>query len=743
MHNRHHIKWIIGLWLFLIHTVQGDHCHIEGKVFGIEYHHNQQDTIPLYGAELYWRNTSLGTTTDDQGYYHLSKPEAGKPHDLVVRYVAYENDTLFIPADQIETEIILTHIHKTENVTIETEAAHHLDHLDVAVNTRTLSSSGLRTLACCNLSESFENTAAVDVEYTDVVSGAKRIKMLGLAGYYTQILIEKNPLMSGLISPYALEYIPGSWLQSIDISKGTSSVTTGYESITGQINVEIKKPQNGKPFFINGYQNSMGRTEGSVIGSKKISDRLHTSLLFYGTQNRKQRDVNMDTFLDVPILFHLNIMNRWSYQTGHSHVQWGVNAIRDHRDGGQKQFDFKTHRLSSRFYGFHNRTDRIQLFLKAGFALDHEQTSSIGLTVSGFSHVQNAFWGLKEYEGKQRNIFSSLTYQKSFDHHTIRSGLSMLHDDKTEIYQQAEMVNNESAPGAFFEYSLIYDLHFTAMAGIRYDRHNIYGIHWTPRFHIKYHLSPMMILRASAGQGFRHSNVLADNFSILASSKEIVFLETLSAEQAWNYGLQYYYDFALFNSKPVSIILDYYHTDFQNQIIVDQEQEINKIYIYNLDGKSRSNSFQAEISAFILKGLDITAAWRWNDVKTTYHKQLRDLPLTNRYKGLLVFSYTLPDQKWQMDFTAQFNGKTRLPDNKIDTDEYQIGSYSPAYSLFFGQVTRKFGTWEFYAGIENILNYKQKNPIVAWQDPFGPYFDSSRIWGPTVGRRIYLGLRLN
>ena len=743
MFKRKYIYSIISVWTLFMAMVRADHCHIEGTVYGLELHADHQDTIPLYGAELYWLETAQGTTTDEHGRFHLSKPEPGKSYELIVRYVSYENDTLRIQSEQVVTDILLDHLHETENITIEADHAHHMEHLDVAVNTRTLSTAGLRTLACCNLSESFENTAAVDVEYTDAVSGAKRIKMLGLAGYYTQILIEKNPLMSGLISPYALEFVPGAWMQSIDISKGTASVMTGYESITGQINVEIKKPENSEPLILNAYQNSMGKTEGSLMVSKGLSSQLSTLLLFYGTRNKRSSDANKDTFLDMPLLTHYNIMNRWSWQTEHSHMQWGLSAIRDHRDGGQNLIDFDRHTYDSRYYGFHNRTDRVQMFFKAGLSLDHDHSSSVGLTVSGFQHTQDAFWGIKDYSGDQKNIYANLIYQKVLEHHKVSTGFSGLLDRKTEKYLGHPYTANESVPGAFLEYTYTQELRWTAMAGIRYDRHNLYGSLWTPRFHIKYHLSPLMYFRASAGKGYRNPSVFSEHLSILASAKEAVFLEKIRAEEAWNYGIQFYSDFVMSSDHPVSVILDYYRTDFQNQVVVDQEQENSRIYIYNLNGKSYSNSFQAEINATLFRGFDLTAAWRRNHVKTTFTGRLLELPLTSRYKGLLAGSYALPNKKWQFDWTAQFNGRTRLPNTEIYPEAYRKGRYSPAFTVLFGQIKRKMGMWEIYLGVENITDYRQKDPILAWQDPFGPYFNSSMIWGPTIGRRIYVGLRLN
>lgn len=741
MKNTFYLIPIAVFQLIFSNLNSAENHHVTGMVYGLETHDEHQDTIALYGAEVFWLNTSIGTITDQEGRFHLDKPDNINPY-LVVRYVAFESDTVLVNPNHNHVFVVLKGIRASEGVSIVSERPHFHDHIDMAENLRTISDSGLRTLACCDLSESFESTASVEVEQTDAVSGAKRIKMLGLAGFYTQILIEKKPVMRGLIKPFGLEYIPGAWIESIDISKGTASVMTGYESITGQINIEFKKPEKNEPIFLNLYQNSMGKTEGSIIIPHRFNPHLSTMVLAYGNRNSMKLDQNKDAFLDMPLKSHLNVMNRWNFQNNKIHSQFGVKVTKDHRDGGQVNFDFSPHQANSQTYGFHNQLNRYELYIKTGIMLDEANTSSIGLILSIFHHRQDAFWGIKQYEGKEYNAYANLVFQKSFQNHKLSTGTSLTLDNYNELYNNQRFEKKEQIPGTFIEYTYKIENHFTGMAGFRYDHHNLYGDFYTPRFHIKVQYTPL-IMRMSLGKGYRSPNIFVENLSILASSKELSIQETLQAEEAWNYGFQLIRDFTFGKDRPGSLIIDFYRTLFQNQMIVDMEQEIGKIHIYNLNGKSFSNSLQAEINGTLFKGFETTAAWRWNDVKTTINNVLTEHPLTSKYKGLLVFSYLTPNKSWQFDFTSQFNGKSRIPNTDLNPVEYQKEEYSPPYVLLFAQIKRKFRNWEIYLGMENIADYKQPYPIIAWQEPFSPYFDSSLIWGPTIGRRIYIGWRYN
>jgi len=722
---------------------ENQHHHFQGTVMGIEQHETHQDTIPLIGANVYWEGTSIGTITNTEGVFFLDKPGKGLLK-LVVSYVAYENDTLDIQEHEESIVVFLNKIRESGSVEVSAEKPHTYNLHENTLNTQVISNTGLRTLACCNLSESFENTSAVDVEKSDAISGAKRIKMLGLAGFYTQVLVEKKPVIRGLISPFALDYIPGTWMESIDISKGTASVMTGYESTTGQINVEFKKPEKDEPVFFNLYQNSLGKTESSAGGSYRFNDLLSTMLLAYGNFNRVRHDKNNDTFLDMPLIGHLHLMNRWKLQQTKGWVgQFGFKFLHDNRNGGQSSFNFNNSVPSPIEYGFHTKTRRMEAFSKIGRALDESGSSSIALIFSAFRHKNDAFWGMKTYDGTENSMYSNLIFQKSLEKHTIATGVSYTWDVLDEYFNEALHKRTEEIPGAFVEYTWKPNSKWTSIVGFRYDHHNLYGNFYTPRIHVKYLWSSSGAVRLSTGKGYRSPHIFMENLAILASSKELNMVETPKAEEAWNYGIQMTKDFVIGEDRPVSLMMDFYRTSFQNRVVIDTEQNAGQIYVYNLDGPSYSNSFQLEMNGTLFPGFESTVAWRWNDVKTTINNQLLEQPLTNRHKGLLVLSYTTSNKKWQFDLTTQLNGVTRLPNTEINPENYRTTKYSPRYVMLFGQIKRKINRYEIYLGMENITNYKQSNPILAWQEPFSPYFDSSMIWGPTIGRRIYVGIRVN
>ncbi|MBN1481081.1 TonB-dependent receptor [candidate division KSB1 bacterium] len=715
-----------------------DHEHIvNGAVYGLFFHEVHQDTVPLVSANIYWANSTVGTTSDRNACFSL--PTVSTTDRLVVRYVGYESDTLTVQPHAPFLAVFLKNQQALEEVMVQAERPHSLHDMHATVNTQFITRQGLRTLACCNMAESFENTASVDVEQTDAVSGAKRIKMLGLAGFYTQLLVEKNPLMRGLISPFSLEYIPGFWIDSIDISKGTASVATGYESITGQINVELKKPENDEPIALYAYQSSKGRSELTFTGAKKLTPRITTMLLSYGSYNRMKFDHNGDTFLDMPLVTHISLMNRWKFSVRDKDVQLGFKVVHDNRDGGQMDFDFG--RLSSSLYGSRNRVRRYEMFVKAGTLIG--DNSSLALIFSGYQHRQESFWGLKNYSGDESSAYANLIFERIGDRHNLSTGLSYQFDNRDEYYQNDDYATRESVPGAFIEYTFKPNNRLTTMAGFRVDDHNLYGMFYTPRLHVKYQADAVTSLRFSAGKGYRVPHVFIDNPSILASSRELRFVEKLAAEEAWNAGVQMVRDFKLGADRPATLSLDFYRTEFQNQVVVDMEQDARTVLLYNLDGRSYSNSAQIELTATVTRGLEVTTAYRFNDVKTTYMAQLRELPLNPCHKGLLVVSYTVPSRTWQFDVTTQFNGRTRLPDTGMNPPQYRLDVHSPSYMQLFVQMTRKFNAVELFLGIENLTGYRQSQPILAWSEPFSTYFDSSMIWGPMVGRRFYFGVRLN
>lgn len=737
-----HFSKYIGTIILVVAVpifAQNDPGELRGTVYGLEAADGHQHIEPLLAANIFWQNSTIGTTSDEYGQFIIPRLD-NEGHHLIINYVGFENDTLFVRAENNNIIVHLKTIRSANAVHVHAEKPQTMHRKSTAVNTERITSAGLTQLACCSLAESFENTTSVDVEQSDAVSGARRIKMLGLAGFYTQVMIEKKPVMRGLVNPFSLEYVPGFWMEAVDISKGTASVATGYESITGQINVELKKPERAESFSTNAYLNSMGKADLAILGTHEVTPQLSTMLLTFGTYLNQRWDNNEDGFIDMPLLQQFNLMNRWKYQGEEFRGQIGVKVIQDDRRGGQFDYDFDQDRTAQSFWGSENKNRRYELYAKGGKFLD-EAGSSIGMILSAFQHDIDAFAGSKTYEGVESSFYTNLFYNKILAPHILSFGLSYQYDDRQETYQDTVYDNSERVPGIFGEYTFQPNEAFTALFGVRFDRHNRYGNLLTPRVHFNYRPDLNSSLRLSAGKGYRHPNIFVDNPAILASSKQLVLMESLNAEEAWNAGMQFSRDFDLGLYRPVSLVMDYYRTEFQNQVVVDMEQSAQHIYLYNLAGESYSNAFQAELSSTLALGLDVTAAVRYNDVQNTYNGELQAAPLNVPHKGLLVLSYSTPDNDWEIDFTTQFNGKARLPNTSMNPTKYQLDEYSPAHMLMFGQLKRVIDDWEIYVGVENLTGYRQEYPILAWDDPFSSYFDSSIIWGPTFGRRFYVGFR--
>ncbi|MCG8306827.1 MAG: TonB-dependent receptor, partial [Cytophagales bacterium] len=607
--------------------------------------------------------------------------------------------------------------------------------------TQKITKAELQKAACCNLSESFETNASIDVSFSDAVSGAKQIKMLGLAGKYSQFMTENIPNLKGLATGYGLEYIPGTWMESIQISKGTASVKNGYESITGQINIEFFKPDNSDPFHFNAYVNDFGKVEGNIYTTKQINDKLSSMLFIHAQDFNNKRDKNSDGFLDHPLMEQINIYNRWKYDSEHIHAQLGLKVLSEKRNGGQLNFDESKARNTSNGYGIGINTNRFEIFTKTAYFLNKPGTN-FGFINAYIYHDQESFFGLNDYNARENNYYGNLMFQTYLgnSNHQITSGISYVVDNFDEQLNDSTFIRKESVPGGFIEYTQINPDKYSLILGIRTDFHNIFGTLFTPRLHFKYNFSEQTILRASAGKGYRSPSVIAENTYLLSSSRSLKILEQPKMEEAWNIGINLTQYLSLWG-RDLSVNVEFYRTEFSNQVVIDRDRNSSEVFIYNLDGDSYSNSFQIETNYELFKNFDLLLAARYNDVKITINNELQRKPLVSDFKGLINLSYATNLKKWQFDFTAQLNGKSRIPNTSGNPTQYQMKNMSPSYTLLNAQVTKYFKRFEIYIGGENLTNYKQKNPILASDDPYGEYFDSSLIWGPISGRKIYAGIR--
>ena len=593
--------------------------------------------------------------------------------------------------------------------------------------------------ACCNLGESFTTNPSVDVNYSDAATGAKQIKLLGLSGTYVQMLAENLPNFRGAAAPYALDYVPGPWMKSIQVSKGSSSVRNGYESITGQIDVEYLKPDDDQGVTVNLFGNSMGRMEANADANVHLDSKLSTEILAHYQNEWGHHDQNDDGFQDQPNVRQWNLQNRWKWKGDRYLFHGGIGMVKEKREGGQTEHTVS--HLTPHLFKIGVETDRYEGYMKHAFILDPEHGTNVAFMGNVSLHQMDANYGQKHYGVNEKNAYAQLLFETNVtEQHNLSAGLSLNHDylsEELRVKSEELATAKETTPGAYVQYTYNLDNKLTAMAGLRADHSSRYGTFVTPRFHVKYTPGEIVSLRLSAGKGYRTVHALAENNNLLASGRTLV-IDDLEQEVAWNYGVSSSWYIPLFG-KTLKLNAEYYHTRFSQQAVIDYDGDPTLIHIANLDGKSYSNTVQVDATYPIVSGLELTAAWRLNDVKCTYGGELKEKPLTSRYKGLVTASYKTPLGLWQFDATLQLNGGGRMP---TPVDGLWDERFK-AYEQVSAQITRWFRHFSVYIGGENLTGFRQKQTIINAADPWSDTFDPTMVWGPVQGTMFYAGIRIN
>lgn len=628
-----------------------------------------------------------------------------------------------------------------------------------AINGLEIGRDELFKAACCNLGESFVTNASVDVNYSDAATGARQIKLLGLSGTYVQLLTENIPNFRGAAIPYALGYVPGPWMKSIQVSKGAASVKNGYESLTGQINIEYLKPEDDEGVSVNVYGSTMGRFEANADANVHLSEQLFTNILAHFENNWSNHDGNGDGFIDDPRIRQYNLQNRWLWKQGAYMFHGGLSLLKENREGGQSPhllydgYDHD-HGYPVGRYRISMGTNRYEAYMKHAVVLNAERGSNIALMTTASMHEEDARYGYEVYAANEKNVYGQLMYETNITPlHHLSTGVSVNYDylgqhilqgyqQQVDDLQVVRFNERETTPGAYAQYTFNYHDQLTVMAGLRLDHSSVYGTFVTPRVHIKYMPADVVTFRLSAGKGYRTPHAWAENHYLLSSGRTLV-VGDLEQEEAWNYGASMAFNIPMAR-KTLKLNAEYYYTHFLHQAVVDYDSDFQVISIDNLRGRSYSHTLQIDATYPFFKGFELTAAWRLNDVKTTFGQELKRKPLTSRYKGLLTASYKTPLGIWQFDATLQLNGGGRMPTPYTLADGTMSWESSyPAYAQLSAQVTRWFRHFSLYIGGENLTNYRQKHPIIDAGNPWGGTFEPTVVWGPVTGAMAYIGLRLN
>ncbi len=704
-------------------------------------------TAPLMGASVHWLGTSEGTAADAEGRFELAPhPNVSK---LVISYIGFQSDTVEVK-EGFDLEVVLSNTLTLKEVEVTYRRKATEVSFFAPIQVQVISERELLKAACCNLSESFETTPSVDVNFTDAVTGTRQIQLLGLAAPNIQVTRESMPDVRGLSALYGMSYTAGPWIEGIQLSMGAGSVVNGFEAIAGQINVELRKPEASDLMYLNLYASEMGRYEGNLNLSRKLNGKWSTGLLLHGKSQLRELDHNHDGFLDNPLSQAAIAINRWKYQGDNGwEAQFGVKGalLNDKSGVGGFHQDPETH--LGHWWGAEVATRRAEAWAKIGRVFPGKPHSSMGLQLSGVRHEHRSYFGLRDYDADQKSAYANFIYQSIIGNtnHQYRTGASFQWDNFQESIPGTNFLRNEVIPGAFFEYSYKHLDRFTLVAGMRADHHNNFGLFFTPRMHLSWTPRDLTVFRISAARGQRTAGIWAENIGIWASSRNIVLDSQntgtpygLDAEVAWNFGANFTQGFQV-GSRPATFTAGAYHTNFLNQIVVDFDHNPQEVHFYNLEGRSYSNSITTQLDVELLPRLDARLAYRFNDVRVDFKQGRLERPMLSRHRAFLNMAYATKSD-FHFDLTLNWQGARRIPSTASNPEPFRALERSPDFMLVNAQISKRWGeAYDLYIGAENLLGFTQRNPIIGAADPFGPYFDSTLVWGPIFGRNIYVGGR--
>lgn len=714
---------------------------------GIVTEQLQKEDGALPNAVIKTKDGKKTVLSDLDGRFTI---EINASFDTLITYLtSYSNDTsLVFPSDTF-VRIQLSNAVKLTEVEVRYKGTGTEMTMLNTLKLETMNERSLMKAACCNLSESFETNPSVDVNFADAVSGAKQIQLLGLSGQYAQITKENMPYLRGLAAAFGLSFIPGTWIKSIQLGKGAGSVVNGYESFTGQINTELRNPDDEEKLHFNAYGNQNGRNEYNLNLRSQIVPGFSTTLLSHVSFNPLAEDHNHDRFMDIPVGRQYNFTNKYELRTKKGFEwQFGGSFMDDEREGGQ--ISSRTDSLPLYKIGISNY--KWDVYSKSGYIFRKPGTS-MGLQLNYLDHQLRSTYGLRKYDGSQQTAYANFIFESYIfnTNYKYKLGSSFTNDVFRENLDLLNFSRNETTTGIFGEFVYDYKKKFNMIIGSRVDLNNYYGLFYTPRLHLRYAFTDNSVLRASAGRALRTANVFADNMGYMASSRNWIIQMTdstlpfgLKPERAWNYGVNFTQKFKL-NYKEAYVTIDLYRTDFDSQVIVDADEDPQSLYIYNLNGPSFSNTGQIEFGWEIRKRLFVKTAYRYVETMQKYKTEMREKTLVSRDRAFINFAYETRNEHWMFDATMQYNGSKRLPFTQKNPDDFQMEERSPAFYNVLGQITyvQKFETNELniYIGVENALDYRQHQPILSSGAPYSKYFDASIVWGPIYGRMIYGGLR--
>ncbi len=735
-------SWVILLFVMLNATLfVYPQEPISGRILTKEGQHTQA----ISGAKIQWLQDTLSTTSDSDGFFKLSyHPNHAQ---ILISHPNFISDTLDVSTGDKIFHFLIANQHLDEVQLIQSRKSMMQSYIEIG-NLTNVTSDELLKAACCNLAESFETNPSIDSYHADAITGVRQIRMLGLNSNQILLSNENIPITRTISQPFEYSFIPGLQIESIHVSKGTGSVVGTYQSLGGEINVELKKPKTDNRFVMELFQTLHGRFEANLGKTFKLNKRLSTSFYGHYNQRTKPLDHNDDGFLDNPLVEQTNLLNRWQYA---DHVKGflvlgSFRYVNDQKKAGQLGSNFDSKQPEDLFWKSHASTSRFDSSLKIGYVNPQIPYRSSGLQLSYTVDDQNSFYNQRKIDLWHKSFYANFIYSSIlFNTKTkFQTGLIFGLDTVNQDVTGVERFGNRNIPhwGSYFEVTHNNLNGLSLMAGLRIDIYSDFGLFVTPRLNLRYQLFEKTQLRLSTGSGRKASYYVIENQQLLTSNRKIIIggINDFGKNIVWNMGGSLTHRFDLFGSDS-QLILDYYATDYQTQTIVDWETP-GEISFYQSQDKAKANSFQGEYNHRLSNQIDIRMAYRYDDVKTTYKDGYKAVPLIPKHRFFFNFSWTsIPTSNgslWRTNFTIHRVGSQRL----VKKADHFSESFSNPYQLINAQLNRKLNQQlEIYLGGENIGSFKQKNPIISANNPSHMTFDASQIYGPIFGLMAYIGLK--
>jgi len=720
---------------------------------------SEGEALPF--TNIYIENSTIGTTTNEDGVFSISNIEPGV-YTLIASFTGYVpvKKKIEVKDNNIQVNFNLIENNSLDEVII-TGTLKSISRLESPVPVEVYTTTFLKKNPTPNIFEALNNINGVRPQLNCNVCNTGDIHINGLEGPYTLVMIDGMPIVSGLSTVYGLSGIPNSLIEQIEIVKGPASSLYGSEAVGGLINVITKLPENAPLFFADSFVTSWGELNADL--GAKLNIGAKTSVLIGANYFNYSNpiDNNNDNFTDVTLQDRISIFQKWNFKRkDNRHFSLAGRYFYEDRWGGEMQWN-KSFRGGNEVYGESIYTSRFELIGNYQLPISEK----INFQFSYSDHDQNSVYGDVPYLAQQRIGFGQFIWDTKFNAHDVLMGAALrynYYNDNTTATVQADEV---TIPSLFIQDEIRFSTKQSVLLGMRYDYDSRHGNIFTPRIAYRFKPTEDDILRLNAGTGFRVVNLFTEEHAALTGARDVIIKEELKPEESYNVTLNYLKKLYLKNGVHFVFDTSAWYTYFTNAIIPDYDTNPNQIIYDNLDGHSTSAGLSLNVDAVFANGIRASIGATYQDVSKTENGEKVQQILTEKYSGVWSISYKHYGTNLKFDYTGSLYGPMRLP---LLSDLDPRREYSPAWSIQNIQITYDgVPNFEFYGGVKNLLNWtpNKGNPFIIARadDPFdenvvfdkngdvvptkdNPYaltFDPSYVYAPNQGIRAFVGVRYN